>query len=128
MIATALTLLGTALSLLVVDILLPGVDLATFPAALIAAAAIGAINAIVKPVIEFFALPLNVLTLGAFSLVVNGVCFLLASLAVPGFKVSGPLSFFLGPILLSAVNTFLSRYLAEKYPQMSAANPSADES
>lgn len=117
MIGTLLTLLATALSLLVVDIVFPGVDLATFPAALIAAAAIGVVNAVVRPILSILSLPLNLITLGAFSLVVNGLCFWLASVFVPGFRVSGILSFILAPVLLSFVNTFLSKYFAERFPE-----------
>lgn len=116
MLATLLTLLATALSLLVVDIIFPGVNLANFPAALIAAAAIGIVNSGIKPVLSLLSLPLNLLSLGAFSLVVNGLCFWLASVLVPGFRVSGLLAFILAPIILSLVNTFLNNYFAEKYP------------
>ena len=113
-----ITLLATALSLLVVDIIFPGVDLANFPAALIAAFGIGLVNTGVKPVISLLSLPLNILSLGAFSLVVNGLCFWLASILVPGFRVAGLLAFIFAPILLSFVNTFLSKYFAEKFPNL----------
>jgi putative membrane protein len=117
MIASLLTLLATALSLLIVDLVVPGVNLSTFPAALIAAAAIGGVNAFVKPVISTLSLPLNIVSLGAFSFVVNGLCFWLASVLVPGFQVHGFLAFILAPVILSAVNTFLNSYFVEKYPQ-----------
>ena len=118
MLGNLLMLLATALSLLVVDIVFPGVNLANFPAALIAALAIGVVNASAKPVISILSLPINIISLGAFSLVVNGFCFWLASVLVPGFQVSGLLSFLLAPVLLSFVNTFLGNYLAEKYPNV----------
>jgi putative membrane protein len=118
MLGTFLTLLATALSLLVVDLAVPGVNIATFPAALIAAVAIGLVNSSVKPILSTLSMPLNFLSLGAFSLVVNGVCFWLASLFVPGFSVQGLLALILGPIILSFVNTFLSKYFAEKNPDL----------
>ncbi|MDJ0687620.1 MAG: phage holin family protein [Xenococcaceae cyanobacterium MO_188.B32] len=125
MLGSLLTILATALSLLVVDIIFPGVDLANFPAALIAAVAIGIVNAGVRPIIALLSLPLNILSLGAFSLVVNGFCFWLASVFVPGFRVAGLLSFLLAPVLLSFVNTFLNNYLGERYPNlMGGQNPS----
>ncbi|KAI9135413.1 phage holin family protein [Acaryochloris sp. CCMEE 5410] len=116
MIGSALTLLATALSLLVVDIIFPGINLSSFPAALIGGGAIGVVNAVVKPVISLLSLPLTFLSLGAFSLIVNGFCLWLAALFVPGFKVSGLLSFLLAPVLLSFVNTLLSKYFSEKFP------------
>ncbi len=122
MLGTLLTLLATALSLLVVDIIFPGVDLANFPAALIAAIAIGIVNAGVRPVISLLSLPLTILSLGAFSLVVNGLCFWLASVFVPGFRVVGLLAFLFAPVLLSFVNTFLSNYFSEKFPDLTDSN------
>jgi putative membrane protein len=109
-----LTTLITALSLLVVDIVVPGVNLANFPAAIVAAIAIGFVNAFVKPVLSVLSLPVNFLTLGLFSLVVNGLCFWLASVFVPGFIVSGPLAFLLGPVVLSFASTLLNNYFVAK--------------
>lgn len=116
MIGSLLTILATALSLLVVDIIFPGVSIANFPAALIAAASIGVVNAGVKPVVSLLSLPLNILSLGGFSLIVNGLCFWLASIFVPGFRVGGLLAFILSPVILSFVSTFLNQYFAEKLP------------
>ncbi|HEY9728642.1 MAG TPA: phage holin family protein [Chroococcales cyanobacterium] len=121
MLGAFFTLLATALSLLVVDIIVPGVNLANFPAAMIAAVAIGAVNSSVNPVLSALSMPLNFLSLGAFSLVVNGFCFWLASVFVPGFSVHGVLAFILGPVILSFVNTFLSKYFAERHPNLTLA-------
>jgi putative membrane protein len=113
--------LATALSLLVVDLVVPGVNIATFPAALIAALSIGLVNSSVKPILSALSLPLNFLSLGTFSVVVNGICFWLASVLVPGFYVHGLLGIILGPVVLSFVNTFISQYFAEKHPELSTA-------
>lgn len=118
MIRTLFTILATALSLLVVDLVVPGVNLANFPAALLAGVAVGAVNSSVKPVLSALSMPLNFISLGAFSLIVNGICFSLAALLVPGFVVRGFLGFILGPIVLSFVNTLLTKYFAEKNPQI----------
>jgi putative membrane protein len=113
-ISLVLTWIATALSLLVVDLIVPGVNLTTFSAALIAAVVVGLVNSFVKPIISVLSLPLNILSLGLFSLVVNGICFWLAASFVPGFSVHGILAFIFGPIILSAVNAFLSNYLAQR--------------
>lgn len=126
MVGALFTLLATALSLLVVDIVVPGVNLATFPAALIAALAIGLVNSSVRPVVSALSIPLNFASLGAFSLVVNGFCFWLASVLVPGFRVSGLIAFILGPVILSFVNTFLNNYFAEKNPDLKLAGATND--
>ena len=116
MVGSLLTVLATALSLLVVDILFKGVSIANFPAAMIAAVAIGLVNGGIRPILSVLSLPLNILSLGAFSLVVNGLCFWLASLFVPGFRVAGLIAFITAPIILSFVNTFINKYFAEKFP------------
>ncbi|GAB4543034.1 MAG: phage holin family protein [Pleurocapsa sp.] len=118
MLGTLLTLLATALSLLIVDIIFPGVNLANFPAAMVAAVVIGIFNGVVRPVLSLLSLPITILTLGGFTLVINGLCFWLASLFVPGFHVSGILAFILAPVILAFVNTFLNNYFGEKFPDL----------
>jgi putative membrane protein len=108
------TTLATALGLLVADLAVPGVDIANFPAALLAAVAVGVVNSVIRPVLSVLSLPINFVTLGLFSLIINGLCFWLASLFVPGFVVSGFLAFILGPVVLSFASTFLNNYFAEK--------------
>ena len=108
------TTLATALGLLIVDLIVPGVDIANFPAAMIAAVAIGLVNSSIRPILSLLSLPLTFVTLGGFSLVVNGVCFWLASVLVPGFSMSGLLAFILAPVTLSLASTFLNTYFAEK--------------
>jgi putative membrane protein len=113
-IAYLLTTLATALGLLIVDLVVPGVDIANFPAALFAAVVIGVVNSVLRPVLAALSLPINFLTLGLFSLVVNGFCFWLASLLIPGFVVSGLLAFIFGPVILSFASTFLNSYFAKR--------------
>lgn len=123
MTGTFFTLLATALSLLVLDIVFGrGVDIANFPAALIAAGSIGFVNAFIKPILTVLSLPLNFLTLGLFSLVVNGVSFWLASVLVPGFSVNTLWAMILGPVLLSLVSTFLNKYFAERNVALNPGN------
>jgi putative membrane protein len=114
MLTPLLTALATALSLLIVDLVVPGVDIANFPAAMIAALVIGLINGSVKPVLSALSLPLNFLSFGAFSLIVNGLCFWLAAVLVPGFSVHGIIGFLLGPVILSFANTLISSYFVER--------------
>ena len=121
MMGMLLPALVTAVSLLVLDALLPGVDITTIPAALLAAISIGFVNAIIKPVIKLLSLPLTFVTFGLFSLVVNGFCFWLASVLVPGFQVSGLLGFLVGPIALSFLSTTFGHYIAESWGSLPEA-------
>ncbi|MGB3494546.1 MAG: phage holin family protein [Elainellaceae cyanobacterium] len=109
-----LTTLITALSLLVADLIVPGVGISSFAAALLAGVSLGVVNGFIKPVLSLLSLPVTIVTLGLFALVVNGLCFWMASALVPGFTVHGLLAFIFGPIVLSVVSTFLSNYFAEK--------------
>ena len=106
-----LTTLITALSLLVVDLIVPGVVIASFVTALLAGVSIGVVNGFVKPILAILSLPITILSLGIFSLVVNGFCFWLASVFVPGFIIHGFWAFLLGPIVLSVVSTLLTNYV-----------------
>ncbi|MBE7383958.1 MAG: phage holin family protein [Leptolyngbya sp. SIO1E4] len=118
MLSILLSGLVTALSLLVVDLIVPGVKLDTVTATALAAASIGVANAFIKPILSTLSVPASLLTFGLFSLIVNGLCFWLSSLFVPGFYVQGVLGFLLGPVVLSFVGTFLGKYMADKYPQL----------
>ena len=100
------------------DLAIPGVDIATFPAALIAALSIAVVNTLVRPVISLLSLPLTFITFGLFSFVVNGICFWLAAAFVPGFNVQGLLGTILGPVALSFVSTFLGNYFAQRFPSV----------
>jgi putative membrane protein len=117
-----LSILATALSLLLVAAVFPGVVLANFPAAMVAAVAIGIVNGIIKPVLFILSLPITILTLGLFSLVLNGICFWLASLVTPGFHVHGFWAFIVGPIVLSVVSTALNNFFVGQ-----AVKPTAKE-
>ncbi|MEM9483753.1 MAG: phage holin family protein [Cyanobacteria bacterium P01_F01_bin.116] len=114
MIGFLFTMLLTALSLLMVDLIVPGVNIATFASALLAALSIGFVNGGIRPILSFLSFPITILTLGVFALVVNGFCFWLATLVVPGFSVHGLFAFFLAPIVFSVVSTLLNKYIAEK--------------
>jgi putative membrane protein len=68
--------------------LIPGVEVTT-SGALIAAVVLGALNLFIRPILLVLTLPINILTLGLFSLVINAVLVMLASGLVPGFSVAG---------------------------------------
>ena len=112
MVGYFVTIVATALGLLVVDMVVPGVDIANFPAALIAAIVIGFVNAFIGPIVKLLSLPFTFITLGLFSFVVNGILLWLASIIVPGFTMNGLLALILAPIVLSFVSTFLNKYFA----------------
>lgn len=75
---------------------------------LVIAAVMGLINSVVRPVIKFFAFPVNVLTLGLFTLVINGLMVLLCAFFVPPFHVDSLLTAIIFSIALSIVNWILN--------------------
>lgn len=97
------------IALLVTAAILPGVEVRNVFTALLAAAAMGVVNAFVRPIFLILTLPLNLLTLGLFTFVLNGLMLLLAALFVPGFAVSGLMSAIGGALILSLVSSLISR-------------------
>lgn len=79
----------SAVILMLVAYLVPGIEVASLYTALIAALILGLINALIRPVIILLTLPVNILTIGLFTLVINALMFWLASSIVKGFYVSG---------------------------------------
>lgn len=98
----------SALAILVAAYLIPGVEV-TFIGALVAAIVLALINIFIKPLVVLLTLPINVLTLGLFSLVINALLVMLASMVVPGFSVDGFLAALLFSILLSLINWLFNR-------------------
>ena len=99
--------LVSALAVYVTARLLPGVHLAGFGSAVIAAVVLGLVNGLVRPILFILTLPINIMTLGLFTLVIIGVCVELAAMIVPGFKVDGFLWALAFALVLSVVNSFL---------------------
>jgi putative membrane protein len=88
--------------------ILPGIEVANFPTALVAGLVIGLVNAIIGPVLRFVTFPLTLVTLGLFLFVLNAFLFWLASVLVPGFEVHGFLNALLGSLFLTLVHTLLN--------------------
>lgn len=103
-----LTWLVTALALLVTAYIVPGFVLTGFVAAAIAAVVLGLVNAIVRPILLFFTLPLTILTLGLFLFVVNALSIWIVAALTPGFDITGFIPALLGSIVLTIATTVLS--------------------
>lgn len=92
---------------------IPAVEV-TVVGALLAAIVLGLLSVFVKPLLTLLTLPLNVITLGLFSLVINTVLVLIADALVPGFSVDGFGWAFVYAIVLSLVNLFFGLGLMKK--------------
>lgn len=93
--------------------IIKGIQVKGLSSLLMAALVLGLLNAFVRPVLLFFAFPLNLLTLGLFTFVINAFLLLLVSRVVEGFEINTFWSAFIGAILLSLISLFLSLFIGE---------------
>jgi putative membrane protein len=93
----SLAILGTAY-------ILPGTVVSNFGTALLTSVVLGLVNAFIRPIFIFLTLPLNILTFGLFTLVINALMVMLVSAIVPGFKVRDFWAAFIFAIILSIIN------------------------
>ncbi len=103
-----INLLLSAIAVIIAAYILPGVKVENFLTALVVAVVLGIASAVLKPILIVLTLPINLLTLGLFTFVINGIIILLVSAIVPGFKVNGLLWAIIFSIVLSLVNWFIS--------------------
>lgn len=98
-----------AVALLFTAWLVPGISFTNFQTALLAAFVMGLVNIFIRPIILIFTLPLNLLTLGLFTFVINALMFLLVAKIVAGFIITGFLAALLGSIVLSVISIFINK-------------------
>jgi putative membrane protein len=94
--------------------LISGIHIDRFQDLLLATLVIGLLNVFLKPIIVLLTLPVTVLTLGLFTLVINGLIFYLAAHLVPGFHVTGFGSAFLAAFLFSLFSFVLNMLFGTK--------------
>ena len=87
--------------------LIPGISVDNFWSAMLVCIVITAINVFLKPIVQFISMPVNFLTLGLFSFVINALLLWLAGYITPGFSVDGFLSALLGSIILAVFIGFI---------------------
>lgn len=93
-----------AVSIMLVGYLVPGVHIASFWAALLAALVLGIFNAVLRPLLIILTLPITILTLGLSTLFINAGIFLLASTIIKGFTVDSFGAALIGSLLLWFIN------------------------
>jgi len=103
------------LAITITSYILPGVEISGLKAALLAAAVLGLINVILRPILIFFTLPVTILTMGLFVLVINAGLVLLASKLVNGFYVAGFWWALCFSLVIAVVNWLLNRLVKPKY-------------
>ena len=91
--------------------LLAGVRVNGIFPAILAAALLGICNAVLRPLLIVLTLPLNILTLGLFTFVINALMLLLVSAVIPGFDVLGVWTAFFGALIISVTSWLLNRFI-----------------
>lgn len=109
-----LKILLTALAVIVLANVLPGIAVTNYVTAVIVAVTIALLNMFVRPLLVFFTLPATIVTLGLFLFVINAIIVLLAGKLVTGFMVSGFFSALLFSVLLSVFRSVLFSLLKEE--------------
>ena len=101
----------TAVAVLVIAYLLPGVDVDDYGTAIWVAFIVGVLFSILKPILIILTLPVTILTLGLFLFVINAAMILLANSWIDGFSVSGFWTALLFSILLSFFESVLHKLI-----------------
>ncbi|RZL92154.1 MAG: phage holin family protein [Variovorax sp.] len=101
----------SACALLAVAYLYSGVQVTSFTSALIAAAVIGLLNMVVRPVLVVLTLPVTIVTLGLFLFVINALLFWAASGLLTGFNVNGFVAALIGSLIYSLLGLLIETAL-----------------
>ncbi len=109
-----LRLLLSALAVVILSKILPGVSVASYGIAILVAVVLSLLNFIVKPLLIILTLPVTILTLGLFLLIINALIILMADGLVSGFAVDGIWWALLFSLLLSILQSLLFSFLKEE--------------
>ena len=103
-----------SIALWVVAYFVPHFHYRNWVSIVIAAAVLGLLNAIVRPILYFLTLPITVLTLGLFLIVLNAIMLKLTAAIVPGFAINGFGWAILGAIVLAVVSMITNAFAPSK--------------
>jgi putative membrane protein len=94
--------------------LMDGIQVSGFFSALFAAAILGILNAFFRPILIILTLPINIISLGLFTFVINAILLLMVSGVIPGFVIRGFWSAIFGSLLISIVSWLLSSFINDR--------------
>ncbi len=94
--------------------LIDGIRVSGFFSAFCAAAVLGILNALFRPILFILTLPINIMTFGLFTFVINALLLKMASGVIPGFDVHGFWSAVFAALIISGVNWVLSSFINEQ--------------
>jgi putative membrane protein len=103
-----------ALALLLISQVIKGIEVDSILSAFVAAAVLGVINAVLRPILLLITLPITILTLGLFVLVINGLMLYIAGSVVEGFHVSGFWPAVFGALFLSVISWIANAFINDR--------------
>jgi len=101
-------------SIIIASYLLEGIHISGFFSAFFAAPALGILNALFRPLLLILTLPINVLTLGLFTFIINALMLKMASGIIPGFEVHGFWTAVIGSLIISIISWLLNSFISDR--------------
>ena len=106
--------LTTTAAIVATAYLLDGIRVSGFLSAVFAGAALGILNAFFRPIALLLTLPINILSLGLFTFIINALMLKMASGVIPGFDVYGFWTAIFGSLLISVISWLLNSFISEQ--------------
>ena len=94
--------------------LLEGIHISGFFSAFFAAAILGILNTLFRPLLLILTLPINILTFGLFTFIINALMLKMASGVIPGFEVHGFWTAVFGALIISIISWLLNSFVSDR--------------
>ncbi len=101
-------------AIIIASYLLEGIHVSGFFSAFFAAAILGILNALFRPILIILTLPINILTLGLFTFIINALMLTMVSGVIPGFEVYGFWTAIFGSLIISIVSWLLNSFINDR--------------
>ncbi len=101
-------------AIIIAAYLLEGIHISGFFSAFFAAAILGVLNALIRPVLIILTLPINILTFGLFTFIINALMLKMVSGVIPGFEVHGFWTAVFGALIISFVSWLLNSFISDR--------------
>jgi putative membrane protein len=108
--------LALTAAIMITSYLLDGISVDGISSAFLAAAVLGILNVFLRPIALILTLPVNILSIGLFTFVINAFMLIITSKIIPGFNVNGFWTALIGSLLISIVSWAINIFSAEKIP------------
>jgi putative membrane protein len=101
-------------AIIVASYLLEGIHVSGFFSAFFAAAILGILNALFRPILILLTLPINILSLGLFTFVINALMLMMVSGIISGFEVQGFWTAVFGSLIISVISWLLNSFISDR--------------